>query len=385
MTCWHLLTGEYPPQPGGVSDYTHRLAAALAAEGDDVRVWAPPSSGDALPARGVTVHRLPDHFGPRGLHVLGAALHEGRLSARLLVQYVPHMYGWRGMNLPFALWLWALCPLRCWVMFHEVRGPMSRRLALRHNVQGGVQALMAALVDRSAERAFVSTPHWETLLRSRPHRPVVWTPIPSAMPTERDPAGAAAVRARLRFGDSTVVGHFGTFGEAIAANLAGVLPALLRADRRRRALLIGLGSEAFAASLTAAHPDLAGQMHATGMLSPEQVAAHLATCDLLVQPYPDGVTTRRSSVMAGLALGVPVVTTRGFLTEPLWSQEPIAALVPGTDGAALIAAVESFLADHQARRRLGEQCQAGYQRYFTLARTVSALRGADAQARRGTT
>ena len=35
---WEMLTGEYPPQPGGVSDHTRRVAAALAAAGDTVNV-----------------------------------------------------------------------------------------------------------------------------------------------------------------------------------------------------------------------------------------------------------------------------------------------------------------------------------------------------------
>ena len=35
---WHLITGEYPPQPGGVSDYTRFLASGLADAGETVAV-----------------------------------------------------------------------------------------------------------------------------------------------------------------------------------------------------------------------------------------------------------------------------------------------------------------------------------------------------------
>ena len=50
--CWHILSGEYPPQPGGVSDYTAGLAEGLAKAGAEVHVWVPPASGDCAGRRG---------------------------------------------------------------------------------------------------------------------------------------------------------------------------------------------------------------------------------------------------------------------------------------------------------------------------------------------
>mgnify|MGYP003351118917 CR=1 FL=1 len=117
---WHLLTGEYPPTAGGVADYTALVARGLADGGDAVTVWTPASS--RRPASGddgrVRVEVLPDHFGPRALAHLTREL-SPRLSRRsspatgadectqrLLVQYVPHAFGWKGGNLPFGLWLY---------------------------------------------------------------------------------------------------------------------------------------------------------------------------------------------------------------------------------------------------------------------------------------
>ena len=71
---WHVITGEYPPQHGGVSDYTRQIARGLADLGDAVHVWAPPvesgGNGSAASDRGVTVHRLPNRFGFNGLRYL---------------------------------------------------------------------------------------------------------------------------------------------------------------------------------------------------------------------------------------------------------------------------------------------------------------------------
>jgi len=105
------------------------------------------------------------------------------------------------------------------------------------------------------------------------------------------------------------------------------------------------------------------------------LAAHLRSCDLLLQPYPDGVSTRRTSLMAGLALGVPAVTTLGRLTESLWQEQRLAMLVPADDTPALVAAVEQLAAQPEVRREWAERGRAGYRRYFSLEKTLEILRG----------
>jgi glycosyltransferase involved in cell wall biosynthesis len=225
---------------------------------------------------------------------------------------------------------------------------------------------------------FVSTPAWLPLLPSATTgRPVEWLPVPSNVALTTDPVAVAAIRAGVTSEpDGLILGHFGTFGESITVQLEQALPRLLRSDRHRSALLIGRGSNAFAERLLSHEPDLAGRVVASGEVTAEAVAANLRACDLLLQPYPDGATGRRTSLMAGLALGVPAVTTSGSLTEPLWAEENLAALVPANDVTALVAAAEALLTDPDARRRLGERACGGYARHFSLERIVGQLRSA---------
>ena len=165
---WAILTGEYPPQTGGVADYTRQVALALAAAGDRVDVFAPP--GDTrteIDNPGINVHRLPDHFGPHGLAALDRTL--GRIKAdRLLIQYVPHAYGWKAMNLPFAIWVaTSACtrPRTCtWVMFHEVAFPFHWR-PLTHALLSVVTRTMARLIAGAAERVFSSIASWGREIR----------------------------------------------------------------------------------------------------------------------------------------------------------------------------------------------------------------------------
>ena len=56
---WHILTGEYPPRPGGVSDYSAHLSGGLARAGAEVHVWAPAAANGADARRRRRVrHRL---------------------------------------------------------------------------------------------------------------------------------------------------------------------------------------------------------------------------------------------------------------------------------------------------------------------------------------
>jgi len=116
-----VLTGEYPPAPGGVSDYTRLVACGLAAAGDMVEVWAPACGSKAPNDPGVQVHWLPSNFGPGALCELQQALRCQPGPRRLLVQYVPHAFGFKAMNVGLAHWLFRARHRECvWVMFHEV-------------------------------------------------------------------------------------------------------------------------------------------------------------------------------------------------------------------------------------------------------------------------
>lgn len=379
---WFILSGEYPPQHGGVSDYTRLVAEGLAAAGDEVHVWAPPCDAPEENAAAVIVHRLPDCFGPAGRAELAAALRQESAGTRLLVQYVPHSFGHRAMNLPFCVWLWRQ-GRRCniTVMFHEVTYPwIGSGRVVRHNFLALVNRIMAWFVARSARRVFASIPAWVEMLRRftgrvRPE----WLPIPSTMPRESDDQRVAALRTRLLGTEQTstsrrLIGHFGTFGPRYRAALEALLLPLFTQEGGEHLcfLCVGRGGAEFAANFRQAHPAFAGYVLASGPLTAPEVSEHLAACDLFIQPYPDGVSTRRTSVMACLALGRPVLTNAGHLTEPFWAESGAVRLVTTVE--AIPTAVTNLLADRPARIHLAATATALYMDKFDLPRTIERLR-----------
>jgi hypothetical protein len=227
---WAFITGEYPPQRGGVADYTQRLADALAAEGDDVRVYAPPHAGADTDEPGVRVQRLPDHYGARSRRMLEQALAGLPHPRAAVVQYVPQSFGMRGCNIPFARWLRTLAGYPLFVMFHEVSITVGPGTPLKYRLQALATRTMARSAIRAADAMFVSTPAWEPLLRRamREATPIDWTPVPSNIGLTSDGAGRDAVRKHLEIESDIVIGHFGTYRETFARKaLAELVPRVL--------------------------------------------------------------------------------------------------------------------------------------------------------------
>jgi len=373
---WAVITGEYPWQPGGVSDYTRLVAKGLAEAGDEVHVWAPAQGEPTLQDPGVEVHRLPGHFGAGALTMLDRALDNARYD-RILVQYAPHAFGWKAMNLPFCLWLLSRRREAIWAMFHEVAYPCGWRQSPRHNLLGLVTRAMAVLVAQASQRIFVSSQVWEPLLRrlslGRP-RPLVWLPVPSNLPATAGDAAVAAAREGASKRSTKIVGHFGTFGAHIAGLLEAVLVPLLMADVNRVVMLLGRGGERFASRLVRTCPQLSGRLITNDDCSGDQLAIQLAICDILVQPYSDGASSRRTTLMAGLALGCPIVTNGGPSTESLWRESQAVMLAPVASSPALVSASETLLADAAGRAMLGARAAGLYKSRFALEHTLRELR-----------
>jgi glycosyltransferase involved in cell wall biosynthesis len=370
VTRWAILTGEYPPQPGGVADYTYQVASGLAAAGDRVSVFAPSQSlGKEWAHSAIELVRLPDHFGPRGLATIERAL-ERRPVDRLLIQYVPHAYGWKAMNLPFAIWVAAragrFAPV--WVMFHEVAFPL-RAWPPTHTLLGTVHRVMARLVAGAADRSFSASAAWGPLLRRLcpSARAVEWLPIPSNVPDDAEITPVRTV-------PGTAIGHFGTYGPATTDLLEPTLLALL-SRQNRSAILLGRGGIGFRERVTARHPQLSGQLIALGELPARELTSRLRGCEVLLQPYIDGISSRRGSSMAGLANGVPLVSNLGEHSESLWKEVGCVALAQAPDSAALVAATEAILAMTPTERVImGQQAAALYRARFGLDNTVTRLR-----------
>jgi glycosyltransferase involved in cell wall biosynthesis len=286
------------------------------------------------------------------------------------------------MNLPFCWWVWKRAARHgdnVEIMVHEPFLDLWEG-TLRQRAVGLVHRLLTIILLRSAKRVWMSIPAWERCWR--PYAlgrrvPFHWLPIPSNIPVVNNQRRAHELRQRYA-PDGPLIGHFGTYG-TVSSVLEPIL-ALLGSDPvPQMILLMGMGSQEYRDALIRRQPQLSGRIQATGVLPSEDLSCHIAACDLMIQPYPDGVSSRRTSFMAGLSHGKPVVTTAGPATEDIWATLEAAAMAPAGDAAGFVGLVRRYRDDAQGRARMAVAARRIYQDNFELPHVITKLRAAAAE------
>lgn len=241
----------------GVAQHAGRLAEALAAAGTESTTVAP----DEIPEGGTWdvahLHYVPFSFPAYGL---GAA----RVAQRLR----------------------RLAPLV--ITVHEPR--IGYELSPRGTLLAAAQDGVLQLLGRLAAGVIVTTGRWRRFLRGVPSR-VVPSGSVLGLTEEPRPVQHHGVP-RIGIIPSRHPGRMQKLSEEVARRLG----------EGGRADVVAIG-----AGVVAGLPS-------SGYLEAPDFAAALAHCDLLLLPYLDGVTGRRTSFSSALQLGLPTLTT---LVQPM--------------------------------------------------------------------
>ena len=104
-----------------------------------------------------------------------------------------------------------------------------------------------------------------------------------------------------------------------------------------------------------------------------EVSAALQASDLLALPFSDGVSERRTTLMAGLAHGIAVATTVGHGTGTALARAPYLGLSHARDERGFIALVLSLLKDDARRHQLAADGRTASDREFSWKVIVNRL------------
>jgi glycosyltransferase involved in cell wall biosynthesis len=232
----------------------------------------------------------------------------------MVLQYNPFMYGRWGFTpwLPLALLTLRRAARRPVIalMVHE---PCVDIVDWRSLLMGLWQRVQLATLVRSSDIVFVSVEAWTPYLRGRRRStPVIHIPVSSNLPDRR--RSRSAERASLGVDPGELV--LAAFGTGHPARLTGYIVAaanrLVRSGQQVTLLNLGHGARGLHGL------DATVRLHHPGRLPAEVVAARLASADIFLAPYVDGVSSRRTAVMAALQHALPVVGTDGASTDQLF-------------------------------------------------------------------
>lgn len=109
-----------------------------------------------------------------------------------------------------------------------------------------------------------------------------------------------------------------------------------------------------------------------GGLAIPAASAVLASGDLAVAPYVDGVSTRRTTLVAQLQHGRPVVGTEGVSTGALLRHQPAIALSPVDSPGDFVGAVDRLLGEPAMRIVMGAAAAALFDAEFSWPRIATA-------------
>jgi glycosyltransferase involved in cell wall biosynthesis len=359
-----LITGEYPPDQGGVADYTRCLAVALAGRHalvDVVTSRRPAGRAGSLFSAGevpealrgwITVHRAMRRWGwdaVTGLRRAVSLLHPDVVH----LQYQAAAYG-MSAGIHLAPWRLRQADRVVAVTYHDLRVPYLFPKA------GRVRRWALLALGRHADRVVATNAEDYATLCAQVGDRLDLIPIGSNVP-DAPPAEYERERFRLAAGvgpRTGMVAYFGTLNESKGAlEVLDALEQLLAAGRDVCLVMIGSGVgtsdptnraslEAFEQRASAR--GLESAIRWTGHLPAAGVSAWLHAADVAALPYRDGASYRRGSLLAAVEHGLPVVTTRpraaadsgakSGAPPPLEDRRNV-ALVPAGDAGALAAAI----------------------------------------------
>lgn len=335
-----MVVGSHPPDLCGVGDYASRLATALFP--CRVTLLTSGRGGSASGGRRTLVRR---EMGDWGFGEWSRFLARVDEEAPDVVhfQYPSRGFGWKLLPILLPLLLRLVRPhLPQVVTLHEFRGlnPLRQASYFFFTLFARAVVTPSSGVRHDLEDEY----RW---LRGK----TTVIPVGSFLP-ERGKALSGPVARPLLVFPGFLLERKGPF-EALeaAAILSGRFPGL-------RLVFASEGDSHAAVArrlqALARKRGIASRVDFTGRLTPSELAGWMKRADLVLLPFHDGASTRRSTLASALTLKVPVVTTEGpGLLEEF--RHGGVLLARPRDAVSLAGVIETHLKDPGSLRRLREK------------------------------
>jgi glycosyltransferase involved in cell wall biosynthesis len=280
----------------------------------------------------------------------------------VLVQYTALAWSGRGFPLRFprVLRILKAAGVRLAVVYHDAEPSSGMRAIDRLRRSAQLHAMRDAL--RVSDVAVFTVPMDKIAWMKSPNGNAIFIPVGANFPT----TGEANSRQGISTGGILSIAVFGiTGGEAGRKEVEDIAEAVRFASTRvknLRLIVLGRNSQSAEGELRKRLSDTAVELHVLGVLPSESVVRSLSVSDVLL--FVRGpISTRRSSAIAGIACGLPVVAFEGSETAPPITDAGLALYSPqrkGDLGDTLLRVLE----DEHYRASLAQRSWLAQQQYF---------------------
>jgi glycosyltransferase involved in cell wall biosynthesis len=265
--------------------------------------------------------------------------------------------------------------------FHEMYLPFSS--SLKRDIGAVWQRAVALLLASSSQAVSVTATEWARRLgRLGFGKHVHLIPVGSNIPkVELGEVERVRLRRQVLGGSEGLL--VAAFGAKHDRDVPSALHGLRELKRVQPAKLLWIGGGAPVERHQVRIRDAMvlngigeGDVLWTGQLSHPEISKLLGACDLMMLPFTDGVSTRRTSAVTALQHGVPLLTTSGAKPEPWFVHAQNAYLVPQGDTTALVNGLLELAGNPGLRTRIALGGRALYEAQFSwevIAQLVSSL------------
>lgn len=260
-----------------------------------------------------------------------------------------------------ALWILRLHGAKMCVVFHDIRYDQARGWKQRVRVAFQYRTMRLAL--RWAARCVLTVPAAQVPWLPKNPAKAVFIPVGSGILE----TGSQIQNRGTTRDDAPTIAVFGVTGGAQAKNESEDISYVVRHAISKcgnlRLVIIGRGSSEAEAMLVRDFEGSGVDLSILGVLPSEQIRENLAKADVLLC-IRGHVSSRRSSAIAGIACGLPIVGYRGEETAfPITEAGVLLAESGDRDGVA--EALCRVLSDGKLRKELQERSVAAEKEYFS--------------------
>jgi len=360
-----IISAALPPKLDGIGDYTARVGGGLAEMNAVTLITSSDEATDTV--SGCDIKQLFDIADRKSIRNILPFIEQSRPDW-ILLQYQPFSYGRMGLNLALPRIMQQVKKIspgtKILLMAHE---PFVQILDLKHALMTIWQRWQLRSLGKSADVIAFPIEVWARKFSAWfPAKPVVHLPVPSNISVHQ--GDRDRLRRQMDISQDTIV--LGMFGQAHVSYLMDWIKptAVAVATRGIKTKVLYIGPQPDRVRDALANVPLV----TTGALCAEDVSRQLACIDIFLAPFVDGISTRRSSVMAALHHGLPVAGTTGYNTDRVLSDNNGRglSLTDAASQAAYTTMVADIAEDPDRRSQLASSARELYDREFALDRLL---------------